>query len=300
MTFAFSSHTFAFVSTAQSREQPSRHLSLSIIERLLALPKGSARKRRLIVLAVGTDHVPGTELQRGDRLVVEPGTRTNGGYLLACRSRSGIVLRRLRFPPHGEPVLAAPDEDLLPLEDQTPCTVLGTILAAIRTSGGGDACVAFAPRYEFGGSHEIWTPSLYPSNVRSTSIATAIRRSNSSILRSFLGRLARPTRNAQLARQLDAATTRLTTLGKCLDAVDDERIYGALVREINVTVLRLRRAFAITDNWVPLAYEARTAKRHPREGFLSASAKHAADRRQAGHAAALHPRSNAQRQIFRG
>jgi hypothetical protein len=293
LTFAFCSYTFAFVRNAQAREESSGLLSLALVERLLDLPKGSARKRRLTVLAVSTEQIVGTALRRGDRLVVEPGTRSNTGYLLACRSRGGIVLRRLRVTPRGEPILAAPDEDSLPLADGVPCTVLGTVLAVIRT--GDEVRVAFAPRYAFG------TPSLIASSVRSSSIDLTVRRANSSLLRSFVGALtSRPARNSQVARQLEAVKTRLMTLGKCLDVVEDERIYCALVREINVTVLRLRRTFTVAENWIPLSYDARdTAKRPRRTQAATASGQRRRQERSAKRdTASPLPLSNAQRQIF--
>jgi hypothetical protein len=237
----------------RSDEEAAR-LSSTALERLLDLPRGSARKRRLTVLTVSARHIAGTNLQHGDRLVVEPGARVNSGYLLACRTHNGIVLRRLRLPARGEPVLTPPDEEWLPLDDGVACTVIGTVLAAIRMRGNGRAQVATAPRYEFGA---IW---LSASSTRSASLER--RRANSALLQSVLAALeSQPPRGSHAARQIAAAKTRLQTLGKCLDAVDDERIYRALVREINATVLRLRRAAILNQTWVPLAYDARTPPR---------------------------------------
>ena len=238
------------MSGVRSDEETPR-LSATAVERLLDLPRGSARKRRLTMLTVSASHVAGTNLQHGDRLVLEPGARANSGYLLACRTQNGIVLRRLRLHARGEPVLTPPDEGWLPLDDGVACTVIGTVLAAIRMRGNGRAQVACAPRYEFGAT---------ASSTRSASLER--RRANSALLQSVLAALeSQPPRGSHAARQIAAAKTRLQTLGKCLDAVDDERIYRALVREINATVLRLRRAAILNQTWVPLAYDARTPPR---------------------------------------
>jgi hypothetical protein len=221
------------------------------IERLLDLPKGSAWRRRLTVLAVTGDHVPGTEIAQGDRLIVEPGAHATNGHLLACQSPSGLLLRRLRFPARGAPVLASPDEESLPLGDGVPCTILGTVLAAVRFGGDGEARVAFAPRYRF------VTTRLYPSFSRASApIDLTVRRAKSSLLQSVLASLdAQQVRGPQALRQLEGAKTRLRTLGKCLDAVDDERIYGALVREINAIVLRLSRSLALARSWAALVHD---------------------------------------------
>jgi hypothetical protein len=55
-----------------------------------------------------------------------------------------------------------------------------------------------------------------------------------------------------VVKQIGFATARLRALRSCLEAVDDDRIYGALVAEINVALLQLRRTLATSARWVPL------------------------------------------------
>ena len=288
MTFALSSSTVGAVSLSTSQRGRPDALSLATLERLLDLPKGSARKRRLAVLVVSADQVAGTDLEHGDRLVLEPGARATLGYLLACQSRAGVVLRRLRFRPDGRAVLTPPDEDALPLDDGLTCTVVGTVLAAIRGSDNGDAQVAFAPRYHFDRARPFLSGAHSHASRRQM-----MRRANSSLIRSALATLQSLPVHGSAAAQAAAATTRLETLGKCLDAVEDERIYRALVREINATLLRTRRGITTTRLWIPLSYE----------GRRRADPAHSADQQSLGlesdYEVSANIRGNAQRQIFR-
>jgi hypothetical protein len=243
----------------------SEPLSFRTIERLLDLPAGSARRRRLLLLTVAATHISGTELGRGDRLVIEPGAHASPGRLLICRCDQRIVLRRVRLDARGQSLLAPIDPQKLPFPDTSPCSVVGTVLGVVRAEGESRVRVAFPPRYEFDAASACVTAD------KPRAIDTFVRRTNSAAIERVLQALAASVGNRPaLSDPIAATAARLRTLGNCLDVVDDERIYRALAREINTILSRLRRALATNRRWRPLQQRLRPIACDP----LSTEAHH--------------------------
>jgi hypothetical protein len=221
--------------------------SFEVLERSLALPRGSARKRRLFLLAVRAPGVPGTELRRGDRLVVEPGSRASPGRLVVCQADGVVVLRSVRRDAHGAPLLAPTDPQLLPLPDARPCAMIGTIIASLRVGADRRIRSAWPPSFVFGlagfsSQREQMEERLRSANA--ASLDAAFR---------MLDAEARSMGFTPAARRLGAARSRLHALRGCLDAVQDERLYRALAREINTNLKRLKRDLAGSQRWALLA-----------------------------------------------
>jgi hypothetical protein len=227
---------------------PDHALSFETLERALGLTAGSARRRRLKLLEVRVRDVPGTELRRNDRLVVEPGSHVAPGRLVVCHRGSGtIALRSVRLDCRGSAILTATDFDLLPLPDGRAGTVIGSVIGVLRV--GRDACVSVAipPHYSFRASDCRVVTKIRDEDLR---------RSNAAVLDDALRTLEAEVDAlgaTSAGRQLSSATIRLRALRSCLDAVQDERLYRALATEINANLFRLRRELAGRKSWAPLA-----------------------------------------------
>jgi hypothetical protein len=54
------------------------------------------------------------------------------------------------------------------------------------------------------------------------------------------------------ARVLRSCAVRLNTLSNCLEVIEDERLYGAVVEQIDSTLMRLKRILAGRPRWALL------------------------------------------------
>jgi len=213
----------------------------SILDSLLHLPPGSALQRRYFGLLVRAAAVEGTGLRRGDRLIVAPAAEPAAGALTVCRRNHALELFSVRIDAYGQPSLTSPDPELLPLS-LTAATVVGTAVAAIRRVQS-DWFVGYPPAYCF-------TEAVSSSSYRlDTAQLEYLRCEVDEIQRGAdVARALHP----EEARVLRSCAARLSTLTGCLEVIHDERLYRAILVEIDAALLRLRDILAGRPRWALL------------------------------------------------
>ena len=113
---------------AGSRER----LSAARVERLLGLPAGAFKKRRLYALRLLSESLPLLGAVRGDHLIVEPGRRLEDGRMAVVRAGSALTVRRVARDPEGRLILAPADPELLPFPSAAGRqTVVGTVIGTV-------------------------------------------------------------------------------------------------------------------------------------------------------------------------
>jgi len=210
-------------------------LSRTDIDRALRLPTGAARRRRLFVVIVNAERVPGTSIGRGDRLIVEPGCHSSVDRLVVVRDDGRPSLRRVRLDGRGEPVLAATDPEALPFPQTVARKdILGSVIAVL----GASPQYTGAMRERTDAQHQVRPVAPAPS----TDDDLRLRRANRVRAELNLASLTRWIDGHQGDRRWAAVIDRLTTLHRCLVVVTDDGLYEALVAEINRVVARAARA----------------------------------------------------------
>ncbi len=125
--------SLASPSLAGSRER----LSAALVERVLGLPAGAFKKRRLYALRLLSESLPLLGAARGDHLIVEPGRRLEDGRMAVVRAGAALTVRRVTRDPAGRLLLAPADPELLPFP--TPPgrqTVVGTVIGTVSSTDG--------------------------------------------------------------------------------------------------------------------------------------------------------------------
>jgi hypothetical protein len=244
---AFGAQEFA-VRASLSASSNSGALSYSSIDRILDLKSGTAKAENFFVLVVRAREVPGTSIHRGDRLIVTRGARLASGGLLLCRRKSSLDLCVVRVDAFGQASLASPDPEFLPWPSDD-ALVLGTVIAAVRRNAK-QLLVARPPDYSFN--------SQYATD-HSRSVAGGHRLSDSELayLRTEVAELEHGAAKVRVihpgeAKVLESGAARLRALSRCLEVVQDQRLYAALLEQIDRTLLRLRRVLANRPRWARL------------------------------------------------
>lgn len=223
-------------------------LSYVSIDRILDLPPGTARAGKFFVVRVRAHDVPGTSIQRGDRLIVTRGARLASGDLLLCRRKTSLDLCVVRIDAFGQASLASPNPELLPWpSDGAP--VLGTVSAAVRRKGK-ECLVARAPDYSF-----CAAPS--PTNDPLPAVAHRLDPTELAYLKTEVEELEHSAADARFsspaeARVLESGAARLRALSRCLEVVQDQRLYAAMIEQIDRTLLRLRWVLTNRPRWTQL------------------------------------------------
>ena len=239
-------------------------LDARYVERALELPRGAARRRRLLVVYVHAGTVPGTNVHRGDRLVVEPGAHAAAGRLVVCNEEHRLVLRRVRLDSQGRALLGSTDAEELPFpQDDRRSRVVGVVIAIIRPNRSGPAISGSSGR-QIAADSRPWAPVEQDEND-ALPAQRRLDRASTRVVHGVIDPLPRRALVARLDRDLDAvhtwlernaaqvassprrhrhwlgAVTRLATLRNCIAATATGRVYLAFVGEADRVVAELRR-----------------------------------------------------------
>ena len=244
---ACGSHELALKAPTPSTSGSSA-LSYSSIDRILHLEPGTARTESFFVVLVRARGVPGTSIQRGDRLIVTRGTRLASGGLLLCRRKTSLDLCVVRIDAFGQASLASPDPELLPWPSND-ALVFGSVLAAVRREGK-DVLVARAPDYSFGSASEGTSRHSLRSTHRLNASELAYLRTEVEELEHGAAEV-RATSPSE-AKVLESGAARLRALSRCLEVVQDQRLYAAMTEQVDRTLLRLKRVLANRPRWAAL------------------------------------------------
>jgi len=245
----------AAIVSAQARDeapfvQPSFRrvsaLSTSAMERLLGLPVGAWKKRRLFALRVLTDAHAEAGIPRGAQVIVEPGSRATPGRLVLVRRATELTIQKVEYDGRGRTVIASATPGTLPFPDDTGRqTIVGTIIGMLPRARAADR---FARRDR----RRNASPSAKTRSRQKTVSATEHAR-HLEVLRRNLD-IWTDARRASHARRSNggsarrhALANRLRVLASCIEVAHQTTLYEALAAEANRIILAMRRELSLAD-----------------------------------------------------
>jgi hypothetical protein len=204
------------------------------IDKVLRLAPGVARRRRLFATTLQDACVAGTELVRGDVLIIEPGLRLIPTCLVAGGTRRRIVPFAVQRGSDTGWTLTPIDPSRPPSSARESVHSVGSVVAAVR-GWGGALRVALAPAYRF-------TLSALGTRVGPVESTRAQQLRDAEVI----AHAVRVCQNSNTQGRDDRSplirteATRLRTLIGCVRAVRHPALRRALLLEVARSTARLR------------------------------------------------------------